>query len=199
MSETDLKPNRIECAIATTESFITEFFDQNPISQVGVIMTKDGVAEKVSELGGNPTDHIAAIKKREMRETSGEPSLQNALTLACDSLCHVPTHGSREILVIWASLTTCDPGNIFETLDRLKKENIRVSIISLSAEVKICKQIANDTKGSYGVVLNESHFKDLLFENLSPPAIQSSKNFTNMIQMGFPESTEFEDPVLCVW
>jgi transcription initiation factor TFIIH subunit 2 len=34
------------------EKFIVEFFDQNPISQMGVIVTRNGRAEKVAELSG---------------------------------------------------------------------------------------------------------------------------------------------------
>ena len=42
------------------EHFIEEYFDQNPISQLGIITTKNKRAEKVTELGGN-------IKIREIR------------------------------------------------------------------------------------------------------------------------------------
>lgn len=34
------------------EFFVEEYFDQNPISQLGIIITKNKRAEKVSELGG---------------------------------------------------------------------------------------------------------------------------------------------------
>ena len=34
------------------EYFIDEYFDQNPISQLGIIVTKNKRAEKVTELGG---------------------------------------------------------------------------------------------------------------------------------------------------
>ena len=34
------------------EKFVAEFFDQNPISQMGVIETRKGRAEKVAELSG---------------------------------------------------------------------------------------------------------------------------------------------------
>ena len=34
------------------QEFITEFFDQNPISQMAVIVTRDGQAERMSALGG---------------------------------------------------------------------------------------------------------------------------------------------------
>ena len=34
------------------EHFVDEYFDQNPISQMGIIFTKNKRAEKVTELGG---------------------------------------------------------------------------------------------------------------------------------------------------
>lgn len=47
---------------------------------------------------------------------SGEPSLQNALELAISSLKMLPSHASREVLIILGSLTTCDPGDINQTV-----------------------------------------------------------------------------------
>ena len=53
MAETDLRPNRLDCTLDYLSSFITEFFDQNPLSHLGLIAMKDGLAHKWSELGGN--------------------------------------------------------------------------------------------------------------------------------------------------
>lgn len=39
-----------------------------------------------ADLPGNPMEHIKAIKMKANKETSGEPSLQNALFLAKNSL-----------------------------------------------------------------------------------------------------------------
>jgi hypothetical protein len=57
---------------------------------------------------------------------SGEPSLQNALELALRSLRMLPSHASREILILMGSLTTCDPGDISVT--------IQVSVSGLPVE-----------------------------------------------------------------
>ncbi|KAJ1570102.1 hypothetical protein HK096_000480 [Nowakowskiella sp. JEL0078] len=202
MSDSDLKPNRLDCCLNLMKSFITEFFDQNPLSQLGIIVTKNGLADRVSELSGNPSDHTSILKSTVMKETGGEPSLQNALELACDSLSlmkisHAPSHGSREILALWSSLTTCDPGNIENTLTRLKTDSVRVSMVSLSAEVAVCKRISKETNGLYSVILNEQHFKVMLFENLPPPPVNEAKIFSNMVQMGFPECIIRENPVFC--
>jgi Ssl1-like len=34
--------------------FVRGFFDQNPLSQLGIIITRDGRAERVTDLSGNP-------------------------------------------------------------------------------------------------------------------------------------------------
>ncbi|KAJ3035474.1 hypothetical protein HDV00_003723 [Rhizophlyctis rosea] len=197
MVELDLKPSRLECSLNLAEQFINEYFDQNPLSQLGVILTRNGLAEKITELSGNPSEHIEAIRKKENRLPQGEPSLQNMLELARTSLHHVPSHGSREVLVLYGALTTCDPGNILDTISLLKQDTIRVSMIGLSAEVQICRTICKETNGTYGVVINESHYKDLLFENVPPPPLAVAKNNSNLIKMGFPVSKIFDSPVLC--
>ena len=47
-----LKPNRLTCTLKLLEYFIEEYFDQNPISQIGIIVTKSKKAEKLTELSG---------------------------------------------------------------------------------------------------------------------------------------------------
>lgn len=47
---------------------------------------------------------------------AGEPSLQNSIELALKSLRLLPSHASKEILIIVGALTTCDPGDINETI-----------------------------------------------------------------------------------
>ena len=63
-----------------------EYFDQNPISQLGIITTRNKRAEKVTELGGNPRMHISHLQKLRDVKCVGEPSLQNSLQLAVDTL-----------------------------------------------------------------------------------------------------------------
>ena len=63
-------------------AFINEFFDQNPISQMAIIGTRNGIAERISPLSSNPADHENALKSKSKLEPAGEPSLQNALEMA---------------------------------------------------------------------------------------------------------------------
>ncbi len=102
------------------------------------------------------------------------------------------------MLIIFGSLTTCDPGDIFDTIEALKKDNIKCSIIGLTAEVHVCKAISESTGGTYGVALHEEHFKELLFAH-SPPPPTSNKIDTQLIKMGFPKRKNETYATLCVW
>ncbi|KAK5670709.1 hypothetical protein BDV3_005089 [Batrachochytrium dendrobatidis] len=198
MAELDLRPNRLDCTLNFLEMFVVEFFDQNPLSHLGIIGTKDGMVEKWAELSGNPSEILKALTKRSNRETAGEPSLQNALELARRSLAHVPMHVSREIIVLYGSLTSCDPGDIQETINDLCKENIRVSVIGLAAEVQVCKKMCASTNGVYNVIMNDVHYKEILFAHIPPPPLlQTQLSASNIIQMGFPMMKIFDDMVLC--
>ena len=209
MAEIDLKPTRIENAIKLLQLFILEFFDQNPLSQLGIIVTREGLAEKISDLTGNPVDLKEILARKDLRNSNGEPSLQNAIELALNSLwylkilakraSHVPSHGSREIIGLVSSLTSCDPGDINETLARLKKDKVRVSMVGLSAEVRICRLLCEETQGNYGVLLDDGHFKELLFQNVSPPALAVSQKRSSLIQMGFPIRRVISPFELCTW
>lgn len=153
-------------------------------------------------LPGNTSEHIASLTSRRMYP-KGEPSLQNALEMARSNLSHLPTANSREVVVIFGSLTTCDPSNIHDTISALVKDNIRVSMICLAAEVKVCKDICKKTNGKFGVAMDEGHFRDLLFEQIHPPEIEAKKGRkkgatraedgedgamegVDLMQMGFP-------------
>jgi transcription initiation factor TFIIH subunit 2 len=199
MAELDLKPTRIEFSLKLLTAFVDEFFDQNPLSQMGIILTRDGLAEKILDLTGNPSDLKEALSKKNLRDTQGDASLQNSLELAVSSLCHVPSHGSREIISVYASLSTCDPSDISKTLSVLKKEKVRVSIVGLAAEVQICKRICEETSGNYGVILDDAHYRELLFLNVSPPALDTQTARSSMIRMGFPPRDIFKAPQLCSW
>uniref|UniRef100_V5EPV3 RNA polymerase II transcription factor n=1 Tax=Kalmanozyma brasiliensis (strain GHG001) TaxID=1365824 RepID=V5EPV3_KALBG len=145
MLEKDMRPNRFDVTLQYAREFVGEYFDQNPIGQLSIIGTREGIAERLAMMGGNTIDHTASLSNKRRLEPRGEPSLQNALEMARSSLVHLPASNSREILAIFGSLTTCDPGNIHDTISTLVKDNIRVSIVHLAAEVKVFK----DTKTKY--------------------------------------------------
>lgn len=58
-----LKKNLVlEFLFQLLEKFVEEFFDQNPLSQLGVIAIKNKRAEKITELSGNIRKHIKAVQ-----------------------------------------------------------------------------------------------------------------------------------------
>ncbi|BFZ55613.1 hypothetical protein PYCC9005_002654 [Savitreella phatthalungensis] len=201
MAEKDLRPSRHELTINYACDFVSEFFEQNPISQLAVIGMRDGVATMVSQLGGNPQDHINALRARRKTECTGDASLQNALEMARATLFNVPSHGTRELLMVYGSLVSSDPGDVRQTIGSLVNDKIRVRIVGLSASLAICREIVKQTNGGnaegYGVILDEHHYKELLMQATTPPAAKVSKKKTSLIMVGFPSRTDEEKPTLC--
>lgn len=184
-SEMDFRPSRMAIAAKHLEVFIREFFDQNPLSQLGLITIKDGIAHCLTDLGGSPESHIKSLMNK--LECSGDASLQNALELVHAYLHEIPSYGHREVLIIYSALSTCDPGDIMETIQKCKKSKIRCSIVGLAAEMFICKHICQETGGSYSVAMDEPHLKDLLLEHAPPPPAIAEYAIASLIRMGFPQ------------
>ena len=208
MSEKDLRPTRYLLTLRYAIAFVTEFFEQNPISQLGIIGTRDGLALTISPLSGNPNDHISNIQKLHEQEPKGQPSLQNALDMARAALFHAPTHTTREVLILFGSLLSSDPGDIHTTISALVSSHITVAIIGLAAQVAICLTLANRTNPSlppsqtYNVALNEIHYRDLLMRATTPPttphsSAKDSGAKSSLLMMGFPSRIVDPSPTLC--
>ncbi|KAJ9617225.1 hypothetical protein H2200_000946 [Cladophialophora chaetospira] len=206
MNEKDLRPTRYFLTLSYTEAFIREFFEQNPISQLGIVGMRDGVATRISDMSGNPTSHLTAI--RECRssasmEPKGSPSLENALEMARAALFHAPSHGTREILLIFGALHTSDPGDIHATINSLVQDKIRATVIGLAAQVAVCAELVSKTNdgelSNYGVVLQEQHYRELFMAVTTPPVTHESANKTtsSLLMMGFPSRTVEDHPSLC--
>lgn len=208
MMDRDMRPTRFDLTLKYAREFVSEWFDQNPLGQIGVVGMRAGLGERVGEMSGNPQDVLKSLSERHKLEPVGEPSLQNALDMARNSMGHLPTHASREILILFGSLTTVDPGNVHDTIDACVKDKIRISVVALAAEMKVCREMANCTGGTFGVALNEGHYRDLLFELVPPPAQRGAAKTANagasanapadLMLMGFP--TRLPDgapPALC--
>ncbi|OXA51786.1 general transcription factor IIH subunit 2 [Folsomia candida] len=198
MMDQDLKPNRILCTKKILEKFVDEFFDGNPMSQLGWIGTRNKKSEKLAELSGNPRKHLEVVRSiTDKYPCGGEPSFQNALELALSSLKHMPSHTSREVILIHGSLTTCDPGDINNTIQELKSQNVRCSVISLAAEVRACKALSRSTGGNFNVILDDTHFQDLVHEHVEPPPMAGLTE-SSLVKMGFPQKNQSDDPSMCL-
>ena len=92
MTEKDLRPTRYLLTLRYAQEFVHEFFEQNPISQLGILGMRDGLAVRVSDISGNPNDHIGSLQALREQEAKGNPSLQNALDMARAALLFVHSH-----------------------------------------------------------------------------------------------------------
>lgn len=91
MAEKDLLPNRYLLTLNYAVDFVREYFEQNPISQMGIVGMRDGIAVRISDMGGNPAEHIEKLRTwAEQQEPQGNPSLQNALEMCRGALLFVP-------------------------------------------------------------------------------------------------------------
>ena len=202
MNEKDLRPTRYLLTIAYTVAFVHEFFEQNPISQLGIVGMREGIAVRISDMSGNPNDHITALQEIRKQEPKGNPSLENALEMSRAALFHAPSHGTREVLLVFGALHTTDPGDIHQTIDSLVLDKIRARVIGLAAQVAICHELVSktnnkDTSG-YNVVLNEQHFRELMMDVTTPPVtVEQTKSASTLLMMGFPSRTVEAQPSLC--
>lgn len=201
MLEKDLRPNRHTMIVQYAIDFVHEFFDQNPISQIGIVSMRNGLAHLISQVSGNPQDHIDALKLIRKQEPKGNPSLQNALEMARGLLLPVPAHCTKEVLIVFGALSSTDPGDIHQSIASLVQEAIRVKVIGLSAQVAICKELVKATnygdESFYKVPLDEIHCKELFQEAVTPlPVNKINKGFT-LVKMGFPTRIFEEVPTFC--
>lgn len=72
--------------------FTSEFYDQNPISQLAFAVTRDRIAEKLSDLSGSKKGHLKPLD--DLSRCSGVASLQNLLRLALFLLRYAPEYGT---------------------------------------------------------------------------------------------------------
>ncbi len=143
------------------------FFDSNPLSQLSIVITTKGIAKVVSHFGNSPAKHvrgrvIQVENLYKVKDTEGEASLENGLKLALGCLELCPSYAHKEVLTIYGALNTCDPGNIFEVMEKYKKAGVPCSCISMSVMMNLNKEIAESTGGTQHTILNEPHFALLL-------------------------------------
>lgn len=110
---------------------------------------------------------------------------------------HAPSHGTREVLIIYGALLSSDPGDIHDTINNLIADKIRVSMVGLAAQVAICAELCSRTNGGnegcYSVPVHEQHFRELFLGPTRPPAtLQAEQSSASLLMMGFPSRTKAE-------
>ena len=104
MMDRDMRPTRFHLSLQYTREFVVEWFDQNPLGQIGVVGMRGGIGERIGEMSGkvvsqlaafpftslsfpgNPQDVLKSLSDRTKLEPAGEPSLQNAIEIARSSM-----------------------------------------------------------------------------------------------------------------
>lgn len=213
---TDLRPSRADAMAAAVTTFIRGFFEQNPISSLGLLRVRRGVADKLTDLGGNPAKHVAALAAAMRpcdcgaratecacrRRREGDFSFENALVLALDMLTLQPAAAAtREVVIIHSAIASCDPGDVYDAVRRCAEQGVRVSVVSLPAEVHLATRIAELTGGTCAVTENEEHLLEVLLAHQRPPprraaAAGAGGRVGGMVLVGFPEQ-EHETEALC--
>ena len=152
--------------------FVLDYFDENPISQLGFLLCRDGVCTVLSEMSSHSESHLEKCTmaylhnlERQTQQTDqgtegtaaallfeckGNPSLQNSLILARHQLNTLSSGGikaMKEVIVLYSGLISVDPFDIYATIQDLKKEYIRVSIICQYGQLAICEKICQETQG----------------------------------------------------
>ncbi len=52
MVDRDMRPTRFDLTLEYARSFISEWFDQNPLGQIGIVGMRSGIAERIGEMSG---------------------------------------------------------------------------------------------------------------------------------------------------
>ena len=119
MSESDIKPSRLEVSIAQLKGFIKSFLNHNPLSLLSIIISHDRKAFQLTPLSRHISVHLHAL---ENLSCSGTFSLQSSLMLAINEMQLFSSYYSKEIICLVSSLNTSDPGNIFDTIMKMEKQ-----------------------------------------------------------------------------
>jgi len=111
---------------------------------------------------------------------------------------HTPSHGTREVLIVYGALLSSDPGDIHDTINNLIKDRIRVSIVGLAAQVAICADLCARTNGgddsTYSICMHEQHLRELMLERTTPPVTRAVEHLdASLLMMGFPSRTSAGD------
>jgi transcription initiation factor TFIIH subunit 2 len=57
MMDRDMRPTRFDLSLEYAREFVTEWFDQNPLGQIGIVGMRGGIGERIGEMSGEfPTD-----------------------------------------------------------------------------------------------------------------------------------------------
>lgn len=65
-----MRPSRLAVMVGAGRAFIRRFFELNPLGQLGLVVLRNGIAEKLTDLSGSPEAQIAQLTQYGM-DTGG--------------------------------------------------------------------------------------------------------------------------------
>ncbi|EKX44960.1 SSL1 transcription factor & nucleotide excision repair [Guillardia theta CCMP2712] len=165
MNQRDMRPTRLGVVQQVVGSFLDNFFDQNPISQVSLVELRGGKAEKLTELSGNSRHHKNKLEERLAAHRSagaGMPSMRAG--------------------VVWDKRSSYDV-RIFELMRpgghlsdyRLKSAGVKVNIVGMAAELYVARAVSKRTGGSYSVATHAVQVRDMVLKHTSPSPVEEGE------------------------
>lgn len=197
----DMEPSRLAAAVGACEAFVRRYRDEGGggVAQLGLCVMRNSEARVVAPLGSSPQRCVAELRQAAARGCDGETSLQNGLRAARHALAGAALrHMTREIVVVLAALTLCDPADVHAELRAAAAAHVRCSVVALAAELHICALLAAQTGGTSTVALNAGHLRTLLCAHVTPPPLADSDP-AHLIPMGFPRYFSSPFSTFCAW
>lgn len=56
-----MRPTRFDLSLQYAREFVVEWFDQNPLGQIGVVGMRGGVGERIGEMSGRIPSQLAVF------------------------------------------------------------------------------------------------------------------------------------------
>lgn len=192
---------RIRLIIEELSKFISNFLDQNPLSQLSIVTTFNYNAQIQTPFSSDVKELLTVLQHLSDIKTTGEPSIYNSVNVSLNLLKTVPVYSTKEILIIYSSLNTCDP-KPFDNLISMVSKGVPnlinnkfltksvISAIGLGAEVMFLRRLTEVTNGTYNIPMNREHFTDLLQSQVLPPPWNEITQKRRFIPFGFTMSCQ---------
>jgi len=193
-TEASRRERRWEFLTEQGSRFAERFVTENPLSELGLLALRNATCEALAPLGTAFSALSAKLSAAAKEGAKGRCCAVAALQRALQGLEDVPPYGLREVFVLLTSVATSNLQELTmeELLPALCSKNIRVSVVSLSPEIFVLKNLCVATGGRFEVALSHNHFEELLRSHLVAPEIHGKDVAPQMVRMGFPRLLEAE-------
>jgi transcription initiation factor TFIIH subunit 2 len=61
MTDRDMRPTRFDLTLEYAREFVNEWFDQNPLGQIGIVGMRGGIGERLCEMSGAPLPCVVSV------------------------------------------------------------------------------------------------------------------------------------------